>query len=483
MQLSALLEGIEILACTADKTLEVTGVCYDSRKIQPGELFVAVTGFAADGHKFIPMAAAKGALAVLCEREPEENVPYIKVASTRHALAVVSANWFGRPADNMCMIGVTGTNGKTTSTYLLKSILEQTLGAKVGLIGTIQNMIGDTAIETERTTPESYELQQLFAQMYAAGCTHVIMEVSSHALVLNRVDTVQFKVGVFTNLTEDHLDFHKTMEEYCRAKAMLFTRCETGVVNLDDAYCEKITKDAACGLLTYGVKDTHAQLRAENLELLASGVAFDVCRAGERMRAALAIPGSFSVYNALGVIGAALALGLPLEKITLALAKSSGVKGRAEVVPTPGKDYTVLIDYSHTPDSLENILRTVRGFCRGRLIAVFGCGGDRDRLKRPIMGEAAGRLADLSIVTSDNPRTEKPMDIIDDIVAGMQDAPHPYRVIENRVEAIEWALAHAQPDDVIVLCGKGHETYQEVNHVKHHMDEREIVAAYLERER
>lgn len=483
MQLSALLEGIEILACTADKTLEVTGVCYDSRKIQPGELFVAVTGFAADGHKFIPMAAAKGALAVLCEREPEENVPYIKVASTRHALAVVSANWFGRPADNMCMIGVTGTNGKTTSTYLLKSILEQTLGAKVGLIGTIQNMIGDTAIETERTTPESYELQQLFAQMYAAGCTHVIMEVSSHALVLNRVDTVQFKVGVFTNLTEDHLDFHKTMEEYCRAKAMLFTRCETGVVNLDDAYCEKITKDAACGLLTYGVKDTHAQLRAENLELLASGVAFDVCRAGERMRAALAIPGSFSVYNALGVIGAALALGLPLEKITLALAKSSGVKGRAEVVPTPGKDYTVLIDYSHTPDSLENILRTVRGFCRGRLIAVFGCGGDRDRLKRPIMGEAAGRLADLSIVTSDNPRTEKPMDIIDDILAGMQDAPHPYRVIENRVEAIEWALAHAQPDDVIVLCGKGHETYQEVNHVKHHMDEREIVAAYLERER
>ena len=483
MQLSALLEGIEILACTADKTLEVTGVCYDSRKIQPGELFVAVTGFAADGHKFIPMAAAKGALAVLCEREPEENVPYIKVASTRHALAVVSANWFGRPADNMCMIGVTGTNGKTTSTYLLKSVLEQTLGAKVGLIGTIQNMIGDTAIETERTTPESYELQQLFAQMYAAGCTHVIMEVSSHALVLNRVDTVQFQVGVFTNLTEDHLDFHKTMEEYCRAKAMLFTRCETGVVNLDDAYCEKITKDAACRLLTYGVKDTHAQLRAENLELLASGVAFDVCRAGERMRAALAIPGSFSVYNALGVIGAALALGLPLEKITLALAKSSGVKGRAEVVPTPGKDYTVLIDYSHTPDSLENILRTVRGFCRGRLIAVFGCGGDRDRLKRPIMGEAAGRLADLSIVTSDNPRTEKPMDIIDDIVAGMQDVPHPYRVIENRVAAIEWALAHAQPDDVIVLCGKGHETYQEVNHVKYHMDEREIVAAYLERER
>ena len=482
MQLSALLDGLEILECTADLQSQITGVSYDSRKVRPGELFVAVTGFAADGHKFIPMAAAKGAQAVLCEHAPQDTVPYIRVASTRHALAVVSANWFGRPAEKMCMIGITGTNGKTTSTYLLKSVLEQTLGAKVGLIGTIQNMIGDTVIETERTTPESYELQQLFAEMYHAGCTHVIMEVSSHALVLSRVDTVRFCVGVFTNLTEDHLDFHKTMEEYCRAKAMLFSRCETGVVNADDAYCAQITRDACCRILSYGVHSETAQLRAENLELRASGVAFDAVYEDCRAHAKLAIPGRFSVYNALGVIGAALALGLPLEKITAALANSSGVKGRAEVVPTPGKEYTVLIDYSHTPDSLENILRTVRGFCEGRLIAVFGCGGDRDPYKRPIMGEAAGRLADYSIVTSDNPRTESPMAIINDIVAGMKNVPHGYRVIENRVEAIEWALANARPGDVIVLCGKGHETYQEVNHVKHHMDEREIVAAYLERE-
>ena len=482
MQLSALLDGLEILECTADLQSQITGVSYDSRKVRPGELFVAVTGFAADGHKFIPMAASKGASAVLCEREPEEDVPYIKVASTRHALAVVSANWFGRPAEKMCMIGITGTNGKTTSTYLLKSVLEQTLGAKVGLIGTIQNMIGDTVIETERTTPESYELQQLFAEMYHAGCTHVIMEVSSHALVLSRVDTVRFCVGVFTNLTEDHLDFHKTMEEYCRAKAMLFSRCETGVVNADDAYCAQITRDACCRILSYGVHSETAHLRAEDLELRASGVAFDAVYEDCRAHTKLAIPGRFSVYNALGVIGAALALGLPLEKITAALANSSGVKGRAEVVPTPGKAYTVLIDYSHTPDSLENILRTVRGFCEGRLIAVFGCGGDRDPYKRPIMGEAAGKLADYSIVTSDNPRTESPMAIINDIVAGMKNVPHGYRVIENRVEAIEWALANARPGDVIVLCGKGHETYQEVNHVKHHMDEREIVAAYLERE-
>lgn len=482
MQLSALLEGIEILSCAADTAAQITGISYDSRTVRAGELFVAVTGFATDGHAYIGMAMENGAAAVLCEREPEPGVPYIKVASTRHALAVVSANWFGHPASRMCMIGITGTNGKTTSTYLLKSVLEKAIGAKVGLIGTIQNMIGETVLETERTTPESYELQALFARMEQAGCTHVIMEVSSHALVLNRVDTVQFQVGVFTNLTEDHLDFHRTMDEYCRAKAMLFSRCETGVVNLDDAYCGQITKDASCRLLSYGIKDTHAQLCAENISLQAEHVLFDAVFGGQRARVQLGIPGSFSVYNALGTIGVALALGIGLPQIAHALAGCAGVKGRAEVVPTPGKDYTVLIDYSHTPDSLENILRTARGFCAGRLIAVFGCGGDRDPFKRPVMGEVAGRLADLSVVTSDNPRTEKPSAIIDDIVAGMQTSPHPYRVIENRVQAIEWTLAHAQPKDVIVLCGKGHETYQEVDHVKHHMDEREIVAAYLERD-
>lgn len=482
MRLSALLEGLEIISITADETLEVTGVSYDSRNVHPGELFVAVTGFAADGHRFIPMAAEKGAAVILCEREPEQDVPYVKVASTRQALAVVSANWFGHPAQKLCMIGITGTNGKTTGTYLLKSVLEQTLGAKVGLIGTIQNMIADTVIETERTTPESFELQKLFAQMVEAGCTHAIMEVSSHALVLNRVDTIRFQVGIFTNLTEDHLDFHKTMEEYCKAKAMLFSRCETGVVNLDDAYCGKITQNASCNCISYGIERSDAQLHAQKMQLLPDGVAFDVVYDGQTLPATLAIPGRFSVYNALSVIGAALALGIGLEQTLAALRTSSGVKGRAEVVPTPGKPYTVLIDYAHTPDSLENILKTVRGFCHGRLIAVFGCGGDRDRMKRPIMGEAAGTLADLSIVTSDNPRTEKPMDIIEDIVAGMQHVPNAYRVIENRIEAIEWALAHAQKDDIIVLCGKGHETYQEVNHVKHHMDEREIVAAYLEKE-
>lgn len=483
MRLAALLQGLEILASTADLSSEMTGVSYDSRSTAAGELFVAVTGFAADGHRFIPMAKEKGAAAVLCEKEPEVDIPYIKVASTRQALAVVSANWFGHPADHMCMIGITGTNGKTTCTYLLKSVLEKTIGAKVGLIGTIQNMIGNEALATERTTPESFELQKLFRQMYDAGCTHVLMEVSSHALVLHRVDTVQFRVGVFTNLTEDHLDFHKTMDEYCKAKAMLFSRCEVGVLNLDDPYCEEIAKGASCEMLTYGVKEQSAQLLAKNVALCADGVTFDAVYGGAASPVELAIPGAFSVYNALSAIGAALSLGIGLSEITRALAESAGVKGRAEVVPTPKKPYTVLIDYAHTPDSLENILKTARGFCKGRLIALFGCGGDRDRLKRPIMGEIAGRLADLSVVTSDNPRTEEPSAIIEDIVAGMREAVHAYRVIENRVEAIEWTLSQAQKDDVIVLCGKGHETYQEVNHVKHHMDEREIVAAFLERER
>ena len=481
MQLGALLQGLELLECTCDLTMEITGVSYDSRKTAAGDLFVAVTGFAADGHQFIPMAAQKGAAAVLCERAPENGMPYVRVASTRAALAVVGANWFGHPADRMTMIGVTGTNGKTSITYLLKHVLEKTRKARVGLIGTIQNMIGDEILETERTTPESFELQKLFRQMLDAGCTHVIMEVSSHALVLHRADEIFFKVGIFTNLTEDHLDFHKTMEEYCRCKALLFRKCGIGVVNLDDSYEPMLMKDATCRVLTYARDCEEAQLRACDVQLHSDSVELTACRGAERVPVKLGIPGGFTVYNALAVMGAALALEIPLPDIAQALSTAQGVKGRVEVVPTPGRPYTVLIDYSHTPDSLENVLKTVRGFCRGRTVAVFGCGGDRDPFKRPIMGAIAGRLADFSVVTSDNPRTEEPGAIIQQIVAGMQDAPNPYTVIENRVQAIEWALEHAEPQDIIVLCGKGHETYQEIGHQKFHLDEREVVQAYLER--
>ena len=482
MKLQELLKGIEILECKAAPDMEVGGVCFDSRAAKPGELFVAVTGFAADGHKFIPAAVKNGAAVVLCERAPAENIPYVVVRSTRAALALASANWYGHPADSMTMIGVTGTNGKTTVTYLLKTVLEKTLGAKVGLIGTIQNMIGDEVLPTERTTPESLELQKLFAEMRDAGCTHVVMEVSSHALALSRVDGVHFKVGVFTNLTEDHLDFHKTMLDYCDAKAMLFRRCDIGVMNLDDLYCDRIRRQASCRMLTYSTKDNAADLVAKNIRLHADRVETDVVTGNEISRAELGIPGAFSVYNALSVIGTGLALGIPLAELTAALRTARGVKGRMEVVPTPGKDYTVLIDYSHTPDSLKNALTTVRGFCKGRVIAVFGCGGDRDPFKRPIMGKIGGELADVCVVTSDNPRTEDPDAIIAQIVEGMQDVKSKPIVIENRVKAIRWALANAKTDDIVVLCGKGHETYQEVGHEKHHMDEREIVAEYLEKE-
>lgn len=478
MKLKELLNTIECLELHADPETEITGISYDSRTTNPGELFVAVSGLAVDGHRFIPKAVARGAAAVLCERAPEQAVPYVLVASSRRALSLASANWFGRPAEKMTMIGLTGTNGKTTSTYLLKHVLEDCLGAKVGLVGTIQNMIGDEALPTERTTPESYELQGLFARMAAEGCTHVVMEVSSHALTLDRVAGVHFKVGTFTNLTEDHLDFHRDMEDYCDAKGLLFRMCEIGCVNADDPWTARLVKDATCRILRYSAKGG-AELRAKNIALFPSCVEFDAVAGAEQARIRLGIPGAFSVYNALGVIQSAQALGIPLAQIAASLETAKGVKGRAEVVPTPGKDYTVLIDYSHTPDSLENILNTVRGFCRGRVIAVFGCGGDRDPFKRPVMGGIAARLADVAVVTSDNPRTENPDEIIRQIVAGMKGS-EPV-VIENRPKAIEWALAHAQKDDVIVLCGKGHETYQEIGHEKRHLDEREVVASYLER--
>ena len=480
MKLKELLHGLDVLELHADEDLDITGVQYDSRQVTSGDLFVAISGFQTDGHRYIPKAMENGAVCVVCEKKPETDIAYVLVPDARAALAALGANWFGHPSDSMCMIGITGTNGKTTSTYLLKHVLEKTLGAKVGLIGTIQNMIGDEILHTERTTPESFELQKLFAEMKAAGCTHVIMEVSSHALVLHRADQIAFRVGVFTNLTEDHLDFHKTMDAYCDAKAMLFTRCRTGVVNVDDAYAGRILAQASCRCLTYSAQQP-ASLRAKHLQLLSDRVEFDAEYDGQTQPVTLGIPGIFSVYNALGVIGAALALEIPLPAIADALRTAQSVKGRVEVVPTPGKDYTVLIDYSHTPDSLENILKAVRGFCRGRVIAVFGCGGDRDRGKRPKMGRIAGQKADFVIVTSDNPRTEDPEAIIADILPGLKETHTPYVVRPDRREAIAYAIENHCPGDVIILCGKGHEDYQIIGKTKVHMDEREIVAEILDK--
>lgn len=477
MKLQELLRGVAVKSSTAADDLEIREVRYDSRAVQAGDLFVAIRGFATDGHQYISKALEQGAVAVVCEEAPA-GAPAVVVENARQALAEIAANRFGHPADSMVMLGVTGTNGKTTTTYLVKHMLEDA-GHKVGLIGTNQNLIGDEVIETERTTPESYELHALFARMRDAGCTHVIMEVSSHSLVLDRVYGIPFAVGAFTNLTQDHLDFHKTMEEYRKAKATLFAISEKGVINLDDDAAQAMLADAKCPCLTFSCEKDAADLTAKNICLHADGVEFVATTKGELARVKLPIPGHFSVENALAALGIVLQTGMSLADAAHSLATATGVKGRVEVVPTD-TDYTVLIDYAHTPDGVENVLRAVRGFAKGRVIALFGCGGDRDRTKRPKMGKIAADLADFCVVTSDNPRTEDPKAIIDDILEGMQGTKTPMEVIVDRPEAIHWALAHAKKDDVIVLMGKGHETYQEINHVKHHMDEREIVALFFD---
>ena len=478
MKLKDLLSGISVLETTVDLELDIEHIAYDSRKVQEGGLFVAITGFAVDGNRFIPMAMEKGAVAVVTAKKPTADVPYILVESDRLALALIGCNFYGHPAKSMTMIGVTGTNGKTSTTLLLKQVLEKTLGAKVGLIGTMENMVGDEIIPTERTTPESFELQGLFARMRDAGCTHVVMEVSSHAIALDRVAGVHFHVAAFTNLTEDHLDFHKTMDNYCDTKAELFRRCDKGVVNVDDQYADRFCGAATCPVLTVSSKKD-AQLYAKDVELHSDGISFTAVTQQESQVVSLPIPGRFTVYNALSVLGIGLQLGISLEKAALALKTAKGVRGRVEVVPTPGKPYTVLVDYAHTPDGLENVLRSVRDFCKGRLIAVFGCGGDRDPVKRPIMGRIGVDLSDVAVITSDNPRTEAPMDIIADILDGVSKDKKNYIVIEERRKAIRYAMDIAQKDDMIVLAGKGHETYQEINGVKYHLDEREEVAAHL----
>ena len=479
MKLLELLKDIPVLASNVSMDMDIDQVVYDSRKVTPGCLFVAVTGFAADGNRFIPMALEKGAAVIVTAKKPEGDFPYVLVESDRQALALLGCNFYGHPAKRMKMVGVTGTNGKTSVTLLLKHVLEKTLGAKVGLIGTTANMIGEEIIPTERTTPESFELQGLFARMRDAGCTHVVMEVSSHAIALDRVAGVRFDAAGFTNLTEDHLDFHKTMDHYCDTKVELFRRCCMGVINADDSYAKRFLDAATCQVLTTAVAG-EGGLKAENLELRADGIDFTAVMNGEKVSVSLGIPGRFTVYNALTVLGLAVNLGISLADAAAALADAPGVKGRVEVVPTPGTDYTVLIDYAHTPDGLENVLSSVRGFCKGRLISVFGCGGDRDPMKRPIMGRIGAELSDVAIITSDNPRTEDPEAIIRDITPGADEAGKAYEVVVDRIAAIRHAMDMAKKDDIIVLAGKGHETYQEIMGVKHHMDEREIVAHILE---
>lgn len=477
MKLRDLIAQLDILEAKADLDTEISDVCYDSRKVKPGALFVAVRGLNVDGHRFIPAALTKGAAAVLCETPPEGETPYLRVADCRRALALVSAAFFGYPARQMTLIGFTGTSGKTTSSYLMKHLLEHCLGARVGLIGTNGNMIGERFLHSDYTTPESRELQELFRHMADEGCTHVVMEVSSHSLALDRVAGVRYQVGVYTNLSQDHLDFHGTMQGYAEAKKLFFSRCDTMCVNADDDWTPFLCEGEGCKMLRYGV-EKEAELRAADIALRSDGVRFTARYGAGQAETALAIPGGFMVYNALGVMAAGLALGIPLRDCAAAMSDAKGVKGRLELVETDG-DYEIVIDYCHKPDALEKVLRTLRPVTRGRLIVLFGCGGDRDRLKRPIMGRIAAENADLCIVTSDNPRTEEPQAIIDEIVAGMTESDTPREVICDREAAIAWAIDKVRPGDVILLAGKGHEDYQVVGHEKRHMDEREIVAACM----
>ena len=478
MKLSDMLKDIDVIETTADLNMELHGIAYDSRSAKEGDMFVAVTGFETDGHKYIPAAVKNGASVVMCQNIPETDVPYVRISDTRLGLAIAARNFFRDPAGEMKMIGITGTNGKTTSTTLLKHVLEETIGAKVGLIGTNVNMIGDVAIETSRTTPESYELQKLLREMADAGCTHVIMEVSSHSLVLDRVSGIKFAVGAFTNLTQDHLDFHKTMENYAEAKSLLWKQSAVAVINADDEWADFMISRAQCPVYTFSTLKNDADLTAKDIRFGASGVKFCAVDKEGIERIQLGIPGRFSVYNALTVIACAHELGIPVSQCAAALATAAGVKGRVEVVPTDG-DYTIVIDYAHTPDALENVIRSMKEVTKGRVVVLFGCGGDRDHGKRPIMGAIAAKYADFVIITSDNPRTEKPEDIVSQIVEGIKGTRTPHKVIVDRPEAIKFAIDNHLPGDVIILAGKGHETYQEINHVKHHMDEREIVADIL----
>lgn len=478
MKLWQLLAGVPLTGEPYSQEMEIASISYDTRTLLPGALFVALPGAKTDGSLYIDEALAKGAAAVVCRRRPQREGVFFTTPDPRRALALLAANWFGHPGREMTLIGVTGTNGKTTTTFLIKEMLEGALKTRVGLIGTIQNMVGERVLPAHRTTPESYEVQQLLREMADGGCTHVVMEVSSHALMQHRVEGLDFAVAAFTNLSQDHLDYHHTMEEYRSAKERIFHQCRRAVLNLDDEAGRWYRGRLACPMFTYSENKDQADLTAKGIRLYPGQVEFEAVAREQIQRVFLPIPGGFTIYNALCALSVGLCLGLELEKCAAALRSARGVKGRVEVVPVPTA-YTVLIDYAHSPNALENILLTARDFTAGRLICLFGCGGDRDRTKRPIMGGVVKELADLAVVTSDNPRTEDPEDIIRDILDGMEGEGAQIHVEPDRRQAIGWALSQGRPGDVIVLAGKGHETYQEIQGVQYPMDEREIVAQYF----
>lgn len=455
--------------------IEITGITCNSKQVKKGYAFVCLKGAASDGHKFASAAVKAGASVIFAEHDTGEKNQII-VNDTHECYFKLSSKWFDEPAKKLKLIGVTGTNGKTSVTYMLKAILEKA-GYSVGLIGTIHNMIKDTVIETHNTTPDAFTLNSLFAEMVEKGCEYAVMEVSSHALDQKRICDVTFEEALFTNLTQDHLDYHKTMENYLLAKKKLFKMCKKAILNSDDAYYKQMVSGLDCPVITYS-SSNDSDYSAKGINYHPAGVEYELVTKGLINHISVNTGGRFTVYNSLCAIVAAIELGIPVKTAADAISELHGVKGRAEVVPT-GTDYTVIIDYAHTPDGLKNILSTFRECKKNRLIVVFGCGGDRDKTKRPIMGNVAVHNADYVIVTSDNPRTEDPEAIINDILEGIKGIHTPYKVIVNRKEAIKYALSIARKDDIIVLAGKGHETYQILNSGTIHFDEREVVSEAL----
>ena len=482
MELKKILVGLEGIKAKGNIDIDIEGIEKNSKEVKEGYMFVAIKGFSTDGHKFVESAIENGAKCVMVQKGCDlkslnipDDITILMVKDTREALAICSSNFYGNPSAQLKLIGVTGTKGKTTTTFMIKEILEKA-GKKVGLIGTIATYINGKRIkDSDRTTPESLELQQIFRLMVDQGVEVCVMEVSSQSLKLHRVDGCQFDIVLFTNFSEDHISEkeHPDMQDYFNSKLRLFEMCKTGIVNADDLHTAKIPKlFPESNIVTYGI-DNFANVLAKDITITNSYVDFRVKITDRNERVKTGIPGRFSVYNSLAAICVAQKFGISPEIIIQAL-EEVRVPGRSELVDNK-LDLTIMIDYAHSPESLQNILQAAKSYTRGRVISVFGCGGDRDSGKRPIMGEISGKIADYTIVTSDNPRTEDPQKIVNQIEEGIKKTKGKYEVVVDRVEAIEHAIKMANKRDIIILAGKGHEPYQEINGVKYPFDERVIV--------
>ncbi len=475
MKISDVLNGIKTYDIYDD--VQVQFVTDDSRKVTDGTVFVCIKGNRFDGHSVAEEMLSKGAVCVVCERDlglPNQ----IVVSNTRAAMSVICSNFYGNPASKLKLIGITGTNGKTTTAFLMKEMLEK-MGKKTGLIGTVKNMAGNKEFPAALTTPESFELHGLFNEMVKEGCEYCVMEVSSQALAQYRVEGLHFAAGVFSNLTRDHLDYHGTFENYAEAKSMLFAQSDICILNLDDERAMSMMRNSNGRMVTYSVNQDESDYTAKYIRYKNDGIEYELVTMGYVERVKVGIPGEFTVYNSMAAAVTLIELGFDFSNVLYALSLCNGVKGRIEVVPTE-TPYTVIIDYAHTPDGLENIISSLRKIAKSRIITVFGCGGDRDKTKRPIMGEVAARLSDVVVVTSDNPRTEDPEVIINDILEGLKGIRTKKIVEVNRTEAIKKALDEATEDDIVLLAGKGHETYQIIGTEKFDYDEREIIKNIIE---